>query len=120
LNFSPSNAELLGLAPVELKSYGHSRYTAEDERQSLDNFAEGDRLILAGTYGRLLDLFLAIKPVLLEQDRLQGLLKQFVQSENLSLLLLQTQNLGKSALAGGSPPAVARPFTIFAEEPFKP
>jgi signal transduction histidine kinase len=108
LNFSPSNDELLGLAPADLRVCGHGRYTAEDERQLLENFAGPDRIILAETYGRLLELFLAIKPVLLEQERVQNLLRQFAESENFSELFLQTQNLGKSALADASRPAVAR------------
>jgi hypothetical protein len=100
--------ELLALAPGHLSSYWNGRYTADDERRSLSDFAEPDQASLSQVYQLLLELFLALRPHYLETARASRTIGYYVTSGKGDSAISAMQRFGAATLQSGQAAGMAR------------
>jgi hypothetical protein len=104
----PSDTDLLDLAPVKLSNYWNGRFTAENERRHLSQFAPRDQTLLTEVYGTLQELFENLKGHHLELGRLQKIIGTFVGEGRVSSVLQAMREFGASTIAAGNVPGIER------------
>ena len=105
---SPSDTDLLDLAPVKLSNYWKGRFTAENERRHLNHFAPRDQTLLNEVYGTLQELFENLKGHHLELDRLQNIIGAFVDEGRVRSVLRAMNEFGAATIAAGNVPGIDR------------
>jgi hypothetical protein len=104
----PGEQSLLTLAPLELPNFHPGRYTAEDERRTLEDFSGEDRDLLARVYEILVRLYDEMRPVYSDLTRVRAVVGRFVREGELDRLIAAIQAFGVATEAEGRVAGIER------------
>ncbi len=104
----PSEADLIGLAPIHLPTYWPGRFTAENERRHLADFTPRDQALFCQAYEILHTLFEKLRPHYLDTDRFRTVIGEFVASGQTETLISCMQEFGISTIQAGAVRGIER------------
>ena len=98
-DFSPAEEDLLALAPFHLPSFRSSRYTGENERRHLSDFAPEDARLLEHVYTLLEAFFLDLKPCYFELLKAEKVVDKFIASGCSGEMINTMRQVGSATFA---------------------